>query len=125
MTLTLGAVNARSIGALIAVYERAVGFYATLIDVNAYHQPGVEAGKKAAARVIDLQGRVLNALAASKGEDLDAGQLAAKLGASGDVETVHLLLERLAADPSRHVRMSAGSAASIGGALPGTKFRSM
>lgn len=125
MTLTLGAVNARSIGALIAVYERAVGLYATLIDVNAYHQPGVEAGKKAAAHVVDLQGRVVNALAASKGEALDAEQLAARLGAPGDVEAVHLLLERLAADPTRHVRMSGGSEASIGGAPPGTKFRSM
>jgi glucose-6-phosphate isomerase len=125
MTLTLGAVNARSIGALIAVYERAVGFYAALIDVNAYHQPGVEAGKKAAARVIDLQGRVIRVLSESKGEELDVEQIAAKVGAPGDVEAVHLLLERLVADPARHVGTSAGSASSIRRALPGTKFRSM
>ena len=35
-------------GGLIALFERAVGFYATLVGINAYHQPGVEAGKKAA-----------------------------------------------------------------------------
>ena len=35
------------VGLLIALYERAVGFYATLVNINAYHQPGVEAGKKA------------------------------------------------------------------------------
>jgi glucose-6-phosphate isomerase len=31
---------------LIALYERAVGPYASLVGINAYHQPGVEAGKK-------------------------------------------------------------------------------
>lgn len=125
ITITLSEVNARSIGVLIAVYERAVGLYASLIDVNAYHQPGVEAGKKAAARIIDLQGRVLTALAAAKGDELDAEQLAAKVGASDDVETVHLLLERLAVDPSRHIRPSSGAAGPVGGTHPGAKFRSM
>ena len=42
-------VNAFSVGLLIALYERTVGYYATMIGINAYHQPGVEAGKKAAA----------------------------------------------------------------------------
>ena len=51
--------NARA----IALYERAVGLYASLVGINAYHQPGVEAGKKAAAGVLDLQRRVLAALA--------------------------------------------------------------
>ena len=125
MTITLAEVNARSIGVLIAVYERAVGLYASLIDVNAYHQPGVESGKMAAARVIDLQGRVLTALAAAKGSELDAEQLAAKVGAPEDVETVHLLLERLAVDSSRNVRQSSDAAGPIGGAHLGAKFRSM
>jgi glucose-6-phosphate isomerase len=41
------------VGALIALFERAVGFYASLVGINAYHQPGVEAGKKAAAAAAD------------------------------------------------------------------------
>jgi glucose-6-phosphate isomerase len=45
MTLTVRRVDARTVGALIALFERAVGFYASLIGINAYHQPGVEAGK--------------------------------------------------------------------------------
>jgi cold shock CspA family protein len=98
---------------------------ASLIDVNAYHQPGVEAGKKAAARVIDLQGRVLTALAAAKGDEFDAERLAAKVGAPDDVETVHLLLERLAVDSARHVRRSEGSEGPVGKTHPGAKFRSM
>ena len=62
ISITIQAANARTIGALIALYERAVGFYASLINVNAYHQPGVEAGKKAAADVIKLQAQVLEVL---------------------------------------------------------------
>ena len=46
-------VNPFAIGALVALLERTVGFYAALININAYHQPGVEAGKKAAGTVID------------------------------------------------------------------------
>ena len=41
--------------ALIALYERAVGLYAERIGINAYHQPGVEAGKLAAAKDLELQ----------------------------------------------------------------------
>src|SRR5262245_17423491 len=53
--LTLREVSPASVGGLIALYERAVGLYASLIHVNAYHQPGVEAGKKAAASILALQ----------------------------------------------------------------------
>ena len=48
VTLTLKPVSPVAVGVLIALFERAVGLYATLINVNAYHQPGVEAGKRAA-----------------------------------------------------------------------------
>jgi glucose-6-phosphate isomerase len=49
--VSLPEVTPATVGALIALYDRAVGFYATLVNINAYHQPGVEAGKKAAAGV--------------------------------------------------------------------------
>lgn len=61
-TIVLREVSAFTLGALIALFERAVGIYAELIDVNAYHQPGVEAGKQAAKAVLALQVRVLAAL---------------------------------------------------------------
>src|SRR5262245_61099615 len=38
MTITVPRVDARTVGILIALYERAVGFYATLVNINAYHQ---------------------------------------------------------------------------------------
>jgi glucose-6-phosphate isomerase (EC 5.3.1.9) len=44
----------QTLGALIALFERAVGLYASLVGINAYHQPGVEAGKQAAGDVIEL-----------------------------------------------------------------------
>jgi glucose-6-phosphate isomerase len=109
MTLTIRRVEARSIGVLIALYERAVGFYATLVNINAYHQPGVEAGKKAAAAVLALQGKVLGALAAAP---QTAEQVAAAVGAADAVETVYLLLEHLAAN---------GRAGASGGADPGSR----
>jgi glucose-6-phosphate isomerase len=59
VTLTVDRVDAPTLGALVALFERAVGFYASLIDVNAYHQPGVEAGKRAASRLLALQERLL------------------------------------------------------------------
>ena len=59
LTLELDQVDAPSLGGLIALYERAVGFYATWLGVNAYHQPGVEAGKKAASEMLGLQARIL------------------------------------------------------------------
>src|SRR5256885_5096034 len=50
ITLCIPEANAFSIGALIALYERAVGFYGSLVHVKAHHPPGVEAGEKAATR---------------------------------------------------------------------------
>jgi glucose-6-phosphate isomerase len=61
-TLVLRECDAVRLGALIALFERAVGVYAELVDVNAYHQPGVEAGKQAAKSVLALQTRLLAAL---------------------------------------------------------------
>ena len=60
--ITLEKLDAFSLGALIALYERAVGFYATFININAYHQPGVEAGKKAAGEILKLQKEILHFL---------------------------------------------------------------
>jgi len=95
MTITIRRVDARSVGALIALFERAVGYYATLIGINAYHQPGVEAGKKAAATVLALQTRLEAALDATPHT---ATELAARAGAGDAVETAYFLLQRLAAD---------------------------
>src|SRR5919204_441910 len=58
ITISISEVNAFNLGMLIALYERAVGFYGSLVNINAYDQPGVEAGKKAAADLLELQRQV-------------------------------------------------------------------
>lgn len=40
ISVTIEEVTPRSVGALIALYERAVGLYASIVNINAYHQPG-------------------------------------------------------------------------------------
>ncbi|MCP4592710.1 MAG: glucose-6-phosphate isomerase [bacterium] len=113
MTISLPEVNARTLGAMIALYERTVGLYASLIHVNAYHQPGVEAGKLAAGQVIDVQCRLTEAL---EGESArTAEELAQAIGAPEQVETVYKILEHLRANPDRGV---------VGdGSGPSTKYR--
>jgi glucose-6-phosphate isomerase len=111
LTLTLPDVSARSLGMLIALYERAVGLYASLIGINPYHQPGVEAGKKAAVGVLDLQKRVLAALAERREDGATCEELAEAAAAADDVETVFHILERLAANPERGVTRRPGKTA--------------
>lgn len=40
ISVTVQEVTPRSVGAMVALYERAVGLYASLVNINAYHQPG-------------------------------------------------------------------------------------
>jgi glucose-6-phosphate isomerase len=107
ITLTLPDVSPRSIGMLIALYERVTGLYASLIGINAYHQPGVEAGKKAAGAVIALKLRLMEALRATPGQAFTAEELASRSGAPDRAEAAFKILERLAANRSTGVRKRA------------------
>jgi glucose-6-phosphate isomerase len=98
ITLTIEKIDPRSIGTLIALYERAVGFYASLINVNAYHQPGVEAGKKAAEWVIQLQAKALAFLKKEKGKAFTSEEIAAAIGAPEEAEMIFKSLEHAAAN---------------------------
>ncbi|MGA1622018.1 MAG: glucose-6-phosphate isomerase, partial [Synechocystis sp.] len=90
-------VNPTTVGALIALYERAVSFYASLVNINAYHQPGVEAGKKAAASILALQKSVLAVLQSTAGA-IAIEELAVKAQAGDQVETVYKIVRHLAAN---------------------------
>ncbi len=92
-TLGVERLDERVLGALIALFERTVAIYAELVDVNAYHQPGVEAGKKAAAKVLALQQQLFAALG-SAGQGVAA--LAKKVGA--DAADCWPILQHLAAN---------------------------
>jgi glucose-6-phosphate isomerase len=97
ITVTIPQVNARTVGALVALYERAVGLYASLVNINAYHQPGVEAGKKAAATILDLQKRVVEVLQKEK-KALSIAEIADKAGSPEQVEAIYKILRHLHAN---------------------------
>jgi len=104
VTLTLADASARAVGQVIALFERAVGLYANLVGINAYHQPGVEAGKIAAADILLLKQRLQQTLRAAPGQMFTAPQLATNLGLESRVELIFKLLEHLAANPAKCVR---------------------
>jgi len=97
ITITVERVDAATVGALIALYERAVGFYASLVNVNAYHQPGVEAGKKAAASVLALQNQVVQVLQQQR-ELISISDLATAVQQPGEIETIYKILRHLNAN---------------------------
>ncbi len=107
VTITLPDVSPRTIGMLIALYERVVGLYASLVGINAYHQPGVEAGKKAAGAVIALKLKLAAALKAAPDQQFTAEALAAQVG--GDPELAFKILEHLAANKGSGVKKRAKS----------------
>lgn len=100
INLELADTSMRSIGALVALLERAVGLYAELIDVNAYHQPGVD--KNAATAIMELQVAAMACLRQA-GEPRTAGQIACDIDRPELADLVFKLLMRLAQAPGRDV----------------------
>lgn len=95
ITLSIEEVSAFTLGLLIGLFERAVGFYASLVNINAYHQPGVEAGKKAATEFLKQLSQVRDALAKA-GSPLTASEAATALGI--DAEDAYHMLVHLASN---------------------------
>lgn len=93
ITLSIPEVSPFQLGLLIALFERAVSFYASLVNINAYHQPGVEAGKKAAATFLDVLNAVRGRLTA---DAKTATEIAYEIDA--DAEDVYHCLTHLAAN---------------------------
>jgi glucose-6-phosphate isomerase len=97
LTVTVPEVNPFTLGMLIALYERAVGLYASLVGINAYHQPGVEAGKQAAGAVLALQQEMVTLLQDAKAP-MTCEEMAHALGHPEKVETVFHVARHLAAN---------------------------
>ncbi|MDQ8205150.1 glucose-6-phosphate isomerase [Pelagicoccus sp. SDUM812003] len=110
ITLTTAEINEGSVANLIALYERAVGYYATLTNINAYHQPGVEAGKKAAGAAIELAKGIVATLEANKGSSLDAPAIAEKLGKPESTELVYKIALHMAANAKAGISKIDGAA---------------
>jgi len=109
LTLTVKEVSPYVVGSLIALFERVVGLYASLVNVNAYHQPGVEAGKKAAGLVIATELAVLKLLESKKPDSLSVSDIVAQIGDAHNPETVFKICERLAANPLRKIKKTRGA----------------
>jgi glucose-6-phosphate isomerase len=95
VTITVNEVSPFVVGILIALFERAVGFYASLININAHHQPGVEAGKEAAGKVIQIQCQIQEFLSKQSGKAFTVEEIANGIDRSEDSEHVFKICEHL------------------------------
>ena len=102
LTISIPEVTPFHLGLLIALFERTVSFYASLININAYHQPGVEAGKKAAGIFLETLNKVRGHLTASAKTAMDIAT-----EADADPEDVYHCLIHLAANGE--VQISTGA----------------
>jgi glucose-6-phosphate isomerase len=102
LTISIPEVTPFQLGLLIALFERAVSFYASLVNINAYHQPGVEAGKKAAGVFLETLNSVRGCLTAAP---RTAAQIAAETNA--DPEDVYHCLNHLAANGQAVAKLGA------------------
>jgi glucose-6-phosphate isomerase len=103
LTITVNDVSARTIGGLIALFERAVGFYASLVNINAYHQPGVEAGKKAAGQVIEIQREILSFISNKRNKLFTLIEISQAIDMKYDIETVSKVIQHLIANPIHRI----------------------
>lgn len=98
ITITIGEVCERSLGQLVALFERAVGFYASYVEINAYNQPGVEAGKKAAQEILLTKKKVQEYVSKLK-RARSVEQVAKAIDQTDNAETVFKLLDYMSANP--------------------------
>ena len=103
VTITIRKTSPFAVGMLIALFERSVGYYASLIGINAYHQPGVEAGKKAAGNVIELQKKILTLLSSQRNQPMSAFQIAKEIDQQEDIELVFKICVHLSANSLHNV----------------------
>ena len=104
ITLNITEINEFCIGVLVALFERSVGYYSTMINVNAYHQPGVEAGKKAAKEIIALQAKIVEFLSNNRGTAHSVSEIADGIKASENQESVFLICQHLSANDYRRIK---------------------
>jgi glucose-6-phosphate isomerase len=108
ITITVKDVTPATVGLLIALFERAVGFYANLVNINAYHQPGVEAGKKAAGTVLTIQREMIQFMKANLNQAFTVLDIVKAISREEEIETAFKVIEHLAANPDRKIKKKLG-----------------
>ena len=88
----------------MGLFERSVGYYSFIVNINAYHQPGVEAGKKAAEDVITLQAKIINFLSEKSNSAHSVDEIADAIKDSESKETVFLICQHLSENEYRGVK---------------------
>ena len=100
ITININTIDGFNTGVLIALYERAVGYYSSMINVNAYHQPGVEAGKKAAGEIIELQQKIVVFLRNNAENEYSIEDLASGIDVESSQEDIFQICQCLTGNPS-------------------------
>ena len=96
ITIRIPQLTVYELGQIIALYERAVAIYAEFININAFHQPGVQAYKLAAKDILALRGKVLSSLTGKSGFSGDSNAFAEIAGVPEKAVEVAALLDKAA-----------------------------
>ena len=96
INITIEEVNEYNLGMIIAMYERAVAVYAEFVNINAFHQPGVQAYKLAAQGILDLRQKFTAAISEFDEFSGTAAEFAAKAGLADDEVEIGGLLAKAA-----------------------------
>ena len=71
-----------------------------MININAYHQPGVEAGKKAAGEIIELQQKIVVFLKNNAENEYSIEDLASGIDVESSQEDIFQICQCLTGNPS-------------------------
>ena len=96
ININIEEVSEYNLGMIIAMYERAVAVYAEFINVNAFHQPGVQAYKLAAQGILDLRQKFTASMMELGEFSGTAADFAAKTGLADDEVEIGGLLAKAA-----------------------------
>ena len=104
ISITIKEISSKMIGTLIVLFERAVGFYASLVNINAYDQPDVEAGNKAASKVIEIQKLILCFLKENSKQSFSFTEIANAIKHGQEFEWEFIICNHLSENSDHEIR---------------------
>ncbi|HMD14010.1 MAG TPA: glucose-6-phosphate isomerase, partial [Bacteroidota bacterium] len=79
-----------------------------LVNINAYHQPGVEAGKIMASTIIRLQNDALDFMRKNKGMSFSIEEVAKGINEDENKESIFKILEHASANSDHYIKKNLG-----------------